>query len=382
MARPTRTSYVVIIGAAVVAVVAVCVAVIPRGGHDPSGPVAAPVTTPSVAARPPGMAFMIVGDSITQGSSGDFTWRYRLFRYLSSENLRPHFVGPYDTLFDNVAQRQDGDHSYADPNFEQAHDALWGRTLDVEQRTIRAEVAAAQPDYLLVLLGVDDLAFGVADIAQAGTSLQTFVANARAANPRIRIVLGELLPDERTRTDPSFAATVQTYNQTIVSTAQLETTATSPIVVADDGRDIDPDTDLYDGSHPNAEGEVKIAAGFADALAANFGIGAPYPRPYPVEPTGPQTPPQLTVTASRDHLTLAWTASPGATGYAVYWRQAGSGADFARLPYPLPMSSSPWTGAFPPGCTCQVKLQAYKDPLGHFANGGKFSNTVTATVGS
>ena len=68
---------------------------------------------------------MIVGDSISQGSAGDFTWRYRLWKHL--EATAPGattFVGDRNYLFDNITAQQ-GSHAYADPNFNTAHHALW-----------------------------------------------------------------------------------------------------------------------------------------------------------------------------------------------------------------------------------------------------------------
>lgn len=41
---------------------------------------------------------MVVGDSITQGSSGDYTWRYRLWRHLTDRGVRVDLVGPRDDL--------------------------------------------------------------------------------------------------------------------------------------------------------------------------------------------------------------------------------------------------------------------------------------------
>src|SRR5262245_36097935 len=44
---------------------------------------------------------MIVGDSISQGSAGDFTWRYRLWKHLAPRVTGLDFVGPRTDLFDN-----------------------------------------------------------------------------------------------------------------------------------------------------------------------------------------------------------------------------------------------------------------------------------------
>ena len=147
---------------------------------------------------------MVLGDSISQGSSGDYTWRYRLYSYLRSENLTPTYVGPYTDLFDIVADHRNfADHSYADPAFDQHHDAIWGRTLAEAKDTIEPEVARSRPDYLLVLIGINDLVTDPTNTAGAAANLRALIANARAADPHLRFVLGQLLPNVRTQLDPS-----------------------------------------------------------------------------------------------------------------------------------------------------------------------------------
>ena len=328
---------------------------------------------PAMAAATP--AIMVVGDSISQGSAGDFTWRYRLYKHLVSAGVAPSFVGPRNDLYDNVANQQ-GNHDYADPNFGQNHDAVWGRMLADEMSTIQGEVQGATPDYVLVLLGINDLGFGRTDPAGTEANMRTFIANARAAKSNLRFVLGELLPTQRATTDSAFAAEVADYNNRLLQVASSLSTSTSPIAIANDGVDIVPANDLWDGTHPNAAGEGKIAAGFADSLSASFGVGAPHPRPYPVVPIGPQTPPQLTVTPGSGAATLAWTGSPGATGYVVYVREIDYQTTFDRLPIPLALSNSPWTGGFIPGGSYEIKLRAIKGSAE-----GVYSNTVATKIG-
>ncbi len=41
------------------------------------------------------MRVMIVGDSMTHGAEGDFTWRYRIWEWFRRENVSVQFVGPY-----------------------------------------------------------------------------------------------------------------------------------------------------------------------------------------------------------------------------------------------------------------------------------------------
>jgi hypothetical protein len=150
-------------------------------------------------------------------------------------------------------------------------------------------------------------------------------------------------------------------------------TARSPIAVARDGAGINIAADLWDGTHPNANGEIKIAAAFADVLAARFHLGKPYPRPFPVLPTGPLTRPRLTVTPSRTarQAKLSWTLVPGADGYRVYVQDlTARQATFRVLPWPLSPAKNPWTvGLLTPGDTYAFKLQACKGvDCGAFSN--------------
>ncbi len=120
---------------------------------------------------------------------------------------------------------------------------------------------------------------------------------------------------------------------------------------------------------------MKIAAAFADALAGKFHLGKPYPKPYPVLPTGPLVRPRLTVTPSRHagQAKLSWTLPPGATSYFVFFRDLTQGqTKFTRLP--VPVSRSPWTaGLLTPGDLYAFKVQACKGIDCH-----AFSNVATA----
>src|SRR5258708_3119816 len=262
---------------------------------------------------------MIVGDSISEGSSGDYTWQYRLYEHLRADGVSPRMVGPYHWLFNNV-KKVEGDRSYADPRFGHANDASWGMTLLREKDAIGAKVAKYRPDYLLVLLGLDDIFWYGISQPDMAANLASFIAAARAARPHIRIVLGLIPADIHQQTNPTFAASVASYNRTIASTASQLSTAGSPIAVARDATGINVATDLWDGTHPNANGEIKIAAAFADALASRFHLGSAYPRPFPVLPTGPLSRPPLRVTPSgtAGQAKMSWTPAPGAESYDLY----------------------------------------------------------------
>ena len=345
---------------------------------------AEPRPRPSLSTLPPaagqssgsGPRIMVVGDSVTQGSSGDYTWQYRLYKHLVADGVRPRMVGPYGWLFNNVTGAP-RDYSYADPNFGHANDAKWGMALFLEKNVIRHKVATYRPAYLLVLLGLNDLfwhGFGQPVMAE---NLASFIAAARAGRRHIRFVFGLVPPDIHER-NPAFAASVASFNKTIRSTAARLSTAASPIAVANDGAGINVAADLWDGTHPNANGEIRIAAGFADALASRFHLGLPYPKPYPVLPTGPLTHPKLTVRShTARQAVLSWTLAPGAGSYFIYIKDVSQGnAKFTRLPYPLPPSKDPWAaGLLVSGDTYTFKVQACKG-----VDCGAFSNPASVTV--
>jgi len=320
---------------------------------------------------------MIVGDSVTQGSAGDYTWQYRLYEHLRADGVRPRMVGPYGWLYNNVASVQK-DYSYADPHFEHANDASWGMALSREKNVIHRKVAKYRPAYLLVLVGLNDLFWlGLSQPVMA-ENLASFIAAARTARPHIRIVLG-LIPPDIHEQKPAFAAAVASYNHTIISAARRLSTAVSPIAVAHDGAGINVAADLWDGTHPNANGEIRIAAGFADILASRFHLGRAYPKPYPILPTGPLTHPLLKVRPAfkAGQAVLSWTLAPGAASYLIYLKDVTKGAtSFTRLPYPLPVAKDPWTaGLLTSGDTYVFKVQACK---GHDC--GAFSNRASVIV--
>lgn len=335
--------------------------------------------TAALVAAPVDMGrVMIVGDSISQGSSGDWTWRYRLWKHLAATGVTADFVGPGNALENIMTTEQgDSDRTYADPAFDQDHNAQWGRPYADELRVIEGKVAQHTPDYLLVLLGVNDLAWSATTPAELEERLRTFIANARRGKADLRIVLGKILPTRRAGEEPAFRDRVAGFNQRLVAAAAALGTARSPIVVADTETGFVPAEHTWDGTHANARGELRIAAAFADALAGNFAVGSAYPRPFPSVAVGPLQAPRATVTGTGpDTADLAWTPSLGATQYWIWTKDTVLNRDWVKLPIPLTQAYNPWhMTQLSAGVTYHYKIQAAKgdDP-------GAFSNEVSLTV--
>src|SRR5262245_35058850 len=182
----------------------------PGAGHQTasSSPSSRPSPSPEVSGPAVRSArIMIVGDSITKGSAGDYTWQYWLYKHLRADGVRAHMVGPYHWLYNNVT-RQARSQSYANPKFGHANDASWGMTLFREKKVIDTKVAKYRPDYLLVMLGLDDIYWYGIPQPKMAANLADFIAAARHARPDIRIVFGLIPPNIHRQTNPVFAARV------------------------------------------------------------------------------------------------------------------------------------------------------------------------------
>ncbi|MFD3806115.1 GDSL-type esterase/lipase family protein [Streptomyces sp. NPDC058611] len=236
------------------------------------------------------MRFMFVGDSMTIGRAGDYTWRYRMWQHLGAAFGGPfEIVGPRTALYDDGAAGAPaadpaGCQAYAGPDFPgeaRRHLAGWGEGWQHMAPLIGPAAGAAGADVLLVSLGLIDLGFYTrAD--QTAENVRRFVAAAREARPALRMVLLPVIPNVRARQDAPFAAEVARFNELLAKAVADLTTDASPILLAARPASYDIDHDTYDGTHPNASGEHRIAGEFAAVLHQAWGIGGPYrPAPQP-----------------------------------------------------------------------------------------------------
>ncbi|MFC3994957.1 GDSL-type esterase/lipase family protein [Nocardiopsis sediminis] len=308
------------------------------GTFRPGGSDSASEPGPEGAAPPPAgtVRVMIAGDSISQGSSGDYTWRYRLWKHLTEDSgLNIDFVGPYDDLL-AVNSGDPGDHHYADPDFDTAHASIWGASAGEIAEAIGEQVAEYRPDYLLVMAGTNELVRG-GEADDALNGIRDVVDTARVAQGDIRFVIGELTPVRGGAGDEAMNARIAQFNAALPEVAAQLDGEESPVAVARTADGYDAAEDNWDPAHPNARGELKIAAAFADTLASALDLGDPYPRPLPEVEVGPRERPQVAAANDGGAVTLTWDPVPGATHYRVLQQRLSPDPDeLVQLPMDIP----------------------------------------------
>ncbi|QES42265.1 hypothetical protein DEJ49_15835 [Streptomyces venezuelae] len=236
------------------------------------------------------LRFMFVGDSMTIGSAGEHTWRHRMWQHLRG-TLGPGgfaVTGPRTTLYDKAAGEpvSHDHHPAASPDFPRNHLAGWGEGWLHMAPQIAGALDRDPADVLLVSLGLIDLGF-YTNAEQTADNVRAFVTAARSANPHVRMVLLPVIPNIRAASDAPFAAEVARFNELLAKAAADLDTPRSPLLLASPPPTYDIHADTYDGTHPNASGEHKLAAAFADAMSQAWGIGAPYDTLSPTGRSGP-----------------------------------------------------------------------------------------------
>ena len=295
---------------------------------------------------------LIVGDSVTQGSAGDFTWRYRLWAHLTAGGAAVDFVGPRDDLQDNIDGGA-GSQDYADPAFDRDHAARWGQTLAFFVRDvapIEDLVATYHPDVVIEMLGVNDLTFLTHSADRVASDMRAFVAKARSADPAVDVVLGHL--------SQTWYDKVPEFNALLDGLAIELDDATSRVTTAAVDTGFALQLDTWDPAHPNAQGEVLIAAAMADALAG-LGLATPYPRPVPVVPLGPRQAAVVQATATDGGASLTWTGPPGADHEIVWLRDVSLHQGWTPLPDRVAAKTTTLSG-LTNGHTYAVTLQPVK----------------------
>lgn len=212
---------------------------------------------------------MWVGDSILNGSAGDWTIRYCVAQHVGAA---ADFVGPYDGVsYPGVGQTLD----YVDAAFDRQHDAVSGRAAFQERDVIAGKVTAFDPAVLIIDLGTNDLTWFGRSAQQAVTDLSWLVIAASfapKATPGLSFVM-TALPPSLTGGAAYEAKRVEFNSRLATLVSEWQSIGVNVQLVTLTGYDARADN--RDGVHPAPRGEVRYAAAYANALAT-LGIGTPY----------------------------------------------------------------------------------------------------------
>ena len=199
-----------------------------------------------------------LGDSITQGDRNHNSYRAALWHMLQKQGHKVDFVGSLNKNYFGGPP---------DLQFDMDHEGHWGWRADeiinggFSSGGLSDFLEHYTPDIVLLHLGTNDV-FQGQSIASTAAELKTIVNILRADNPNVTILIAKLIPT----TSPTINHIIENLNNEIVKIAAEATLQESKIVVVDHFSTFDPAAYTYDGVHPNARGERKMAETWFEAL--------------------------------------------------------------------------------------------------------------------
>jgi hypothetical protein len=302
---------------------------------------------PAAHADGPGpVRILIIGDSLTLGRHGMFTWRYRLDKEFHRQGVPFDFVGSRSLTY--VDKGYPLPH-YADPNFDQNHFCKSGWWLrDAIGGSLGPEITAQNPDVVVFELGGADLTYG--DSADTTIArLRSAINEMRAAKPTLRIIIPETTT--KNRPDPSINQRTVRYDAELPDVVADMSTPESPIEVAHTMAGWTPNA-IYtmDGSHLSPTGETFYAQRVAEEMHAD-GILPQAPSVYHGYIPWRRTVP-LNVKANAGHIQASWSRETVSSG-RLRWRPSGTSTWHTSATYP----GGKVTWKVPVGHTYDVQLQ-------------------------
>ncbi|WP_107452655.1 fibronectin type III domain-containing protein [Streptomyces sp. TLI_053] len=293
---------------------------------------------------------LVVGDSMTQGMEGDWTWRYRLWEWFRNQHVAVDFVGPYRGTkqpdapngppgppplqgeIENpsaVPPPVDGAYAQGVPaGFDSDHFAVWGRQAAQDKDLIGPVVAQYRPDLVLFGIGFNDMGWLVSDAPGTLESVKAMVDRARAAKPDLRFAVANVPMRPLIEGRQDLIVKTRQYNTLLAKAIPSWSTPASPVEPVDWEGAYSCDTNTcpaaYDNLHPNALGEFQIASAFERTLHDGYGIGQFVPSIPGTVPRRPVLPVNSVVAESAPSgVKVTWTPVFGARGYTVRYRLAG-----------------------------------------------------------
>lgn len=229
---------------------------------------------------------MMLGDSVTHGLSGEYTWRYFSWKGLQQTGASVDFVGPH------IGTWAEGDQfggAYANPDFDTDHAARYGLSMwetlywNSDSAPTVTDLMAYDPDVIVETLGINDLVGVNQTPEQTVDHLREIIELARASKPGVDVVIGSL--------PQVWFERVPIYNAMLPALAEELSTAESRVVVTPVASWTNG-VDTYDDAHPNTSGQRKLAEAVSAGLE-QLGIGHSILMPDPAYVPAPEPQPEV-----------------------------------------------------------------------------------------
>lgn len=219
---------------------------------------------------------MPLGDSITQGQGGHGpSYRYHLWNRLTTVGYPVDFVGSMNQPFVAWRLGMPRQPQAFSPSvlplpfddFDPDHEGHAGWKAEDLLANIDAWMRAYRPQIVLLHIGTNDLASNQS-VASTVAEIGQLIDHMRAINPWVKVAVAQIIPCGSSLCPTAVWAD---FNARLPTLIAAKNTAASPLVVVDQNSGFDLATDSYDGVHPNAAGDLKIARRWYPAVVALLG---------------------------------------------------------------------------------------------------------------
>ena len=210
-----------------------------------------------------------LGDSITCASKYKVSYRYPLWKMLVDAGEKVEFVGS-QTLKGNGSREWDTYKNLPFPAKNEGHSG-WRADqilngLRNGEKGLSKWLESSNPDIVLLHLGTNDT-HQKQTPESTRDDIHEIIKMLRDKNPRIKIVLAQIIP-------VSTIPTVPYLNKLLAQLADTVSEPNSPVISVDMHTGFNINTDMQkDKIHPNAKGEIKMAQHWFKALMTTQMLG-------------------------------------------------------------------------------------------------------------
>ena len=196
------------------------------------------------------------GNSITQSNKTHQSYRYPLWKKLIDAKITFDFVGSMNTNYGGNPSQP----NYNGRSFDYDHEGHWGWRADEILNSMGSWLTKYTPDMVLLHIGTNDCIQGQNNSTTVD-EITKIVAKLRSDNPAVVIFLANLIPCSAS----GASSRVNDLNSKIKPLVGQLNTASSPVIFVDQNSGM-TSKDQFDGIHPNASGEEKMAQKWFDAI--------------------------------------------------------------------------------------------------------------------